>query len=542
MKSLNILLPILFLLAITGCKEGWLDVNDDPNSPTTAPLNQMLTSIQVDMTDNLAQGNGIGEILEVYVHRISVREYPDQYGTAGSDYSVGYCWEGLYTGPLQDIEYIIEKGGELSEDRYEGLIYSGIGKILKAYIYSQLVDIWGDVPFSEANDSEIRYPVFDNDEDIYPALISLLDEGIADINSTEISKFAPGADDLIYSGDADKWVALAKTIKLKLYNQIRLYQDVSSEVNALISEGDLIQSGDDFMLWYNASASPENRHPGFSGEYGGNQITHYISPWFWEILSGQNPDIFNGITDPRIPYYIYNQQGDDGNPLEYADGNFVSIYFGSVGPNRDHAGRNTFSMMGIYPVGGRYDDGNGGTGDASVATGQAPYRFITYADRLFIEAELAQAGVSSGDARTSLEAAMTAAFELVDVVVAGNGSAQTIPDLAGTTEASDYYTDVLAEYDAANAAKQMEIIMTEKWIQSFGSSVDAYSDYRRTGYPVMFDPNTMPSNPPDAEPVQTQSTRSYQLSLPWNSDDIELNPNSPSQKNPTEYNVFWDVN
>jgi len=537
MKSLKIILPLFLLLAITGCKKGWLDINEDPNNPTVAPLNQMLTSAQVDMADNMAQGNGIGEILEVYVHRISVREYPDQYSTAGTDYSVGYCWEGLYTGPLQDLEYIIDAGTESGD-----LEYVGIGKILKAYTFSQIVDIWGDVPFTEANNPEIRYPVFDDDATIYPALFTLLNEAIADINNADATNLmVPGADDLIYGGDMDKWVSLAKTIKLKLYNQVRLYQNVSSEVNALISEGDLIGTGDDFMLWYNAAAAPENRHPGFADEYGGNQITHYISPWFWEILTGQNTNIFSGITDPRIPYYVYHQRGDDGNPPEYVDGPFISIYFGSIGPNRDHAGRATFSMMGLYPVGGRYDDGNGGDGNAATATGQAPYRFITYADRLFIEAELAQASVSSGNARTSLENAMTASFNMVDIVAAGNGSAQDIPTLSGTTPATDYYADILAEYDAASAVEQMEIIMTQKWIQSFGSSVDAYTDYRRTGYPVIFDPNTMPSDPPDTEPVQTQCTRDYQVSLNWNSDDIELNSNSPAQKNATTDKVFWDV-
>jgi len=540
MKSLKIILPLFLLLAITGCKDGWLDINTDPNNPTEAPLNQMLTTVQVDIADNLAQGNGIGEILGVYTHRITAREYMDQYAVFGTSFSVGYAWSGLYTGPLANLEYIIDAGTESGD-----LQYVGIAKILKAYTFSQIVDIWGDVPFSEANDPLItRYPVFDDDAVIYPALLSLLNEGIADINNTAAENlFVPGNDDLIYGGDLDNWVSLAKTVKLKLYNQIRLYQDVSTEVNALITEGDLIGPGDDFMLWYNATAAPENRHPGFSGEYGGNQITHYISPWFWEILTGQNPNIFNGINDPRVPYYVFNQQGDDGNPPEYVDGPFVSIYFGSVGANRDHAGRNTFSMMGIYPIGGRYDDGLGGNGNAATATGQAPYKFITYADRLFIEAELAQAGVTGGDARASLDAAMTESFNLVDVVVAGNGSTQNIPTLSGTPEATAYYASILAEYDAATAAEQMEIIITQKWIQSFGSSVDAYTDYRRTGYPVIFDPNTMPSDPPDAEVVPTQSTRDFQVSLPWREADLDLNPNSPEQqKTATTFKVFWDVN
>ena len=56
----------------------------------------------------------------------------------------------------------------------------------------------------------------------------------------------PAGDDVIYGGDKAKWIRAAKTIKLKLYNQVRLVQNVSAEVNALVTGGDLIKSGEDF--------------------------------------------------------------------------------------------------------------------------------------------------------------------------------------------------------------------------------------------------------------------------------------------------------
>jgi hypothetical protein len=64
--------------------------------------------------------------------------------------------------------------------------------------------------------------------------------------------------------------------------------------------------------------------------------------------------------------------------------------------------------------------------------------------------------------------------------------------------------------------------------------VETYNDYRRTGYPRIFDPNE------DGIPW-TIITRSYPLSLPYPQSELELNPNSPSQKNITEARVFWDV-
>ena len=77
--------------------------------------------------------------------------------------------------------------------------------------------------------------------------------------------------------------------------------------------------------------------------------------------------------------------------------------------------------------------------------------------------------------------------------------------------------------------------MTQKWIASFGYGIDAYNDYRRTGYPLLHDGNT------DNLTI-TVRTREYPLSYPWKTDDLSVNQNAPAQKNITTFNVFWDVN
>ena len=81
--------------------------------------------------------------------------------------------------------------------------------------------------------------------------------------------------------------------------------------------------------------------------------------------------------------------------LNIRDGGFITIFFGSNGNCRDGSNSNTYSLLGLYPAGGRYDDG------AAIAintitplkagTGALPHQFITYADRLYLEAELINA-------------------------------------------------------------------------------------------------------------------------------------------------------
>lgn len=564
-------LGMLFIL--TSCTKNFLDINTDPNKPTEVSLPKLLPAAEQGLAYSLGFSNdnrgarGLTEVLAVYMHQVTVRESQDQYGADGNEFNINGAWKGIYSsspaqvggdilGCLQNVDVLISQGTE--EDNR---IYVGIAKIMKAYALSQFTDVFADIPFSEANkfaSEGIRYPKYDKGSDIYPALFTLLDEGIADLNADATNVLTPGDEDLFYNGDVEKWEKLANTIKLKLYNQVRLVQDVSAPVAALIASGKLISATEEgFMMSYGSGTSPDDRNPGYS-EYFATQKSHYQSPWFYEILKGSHSRIFSGNPDPRIPYYFYNQLTPDEaaeNAAEYRDGGFLSILFGSTGPNRDFGQDRSLTVFGMYPVGGRYDDGGGITVDAGSSTGAAPFRMLTYADRLYIEAELISANIVAGDARTKLSDAIEESFAQVDYVVDKVGSAQSVPTLAGTAAAGTYLTKVLNEYDGKNAAGKLEIIMTEKWIQSFGNSVDQYTDYRRTGYPVLFnpkDPSQAPGgfyqppidgNPatPGAQPrVRVQLGRDYPLSLPWSFDDLTVNQNAPDQKQPASYRVFWD--
>jgi len=542
------LLSIMVIVLFTGC-EDWLDINTDPNNPSEINIQQVLPGALSDVGDYLSIGySNVGYVCGVYTFQISTREHYDQYGIVANSFANRTYWNSFFAGPLKDLNVLIEQATE-----GDNMQYAGIGKILKAFVFSQIVDIWGDVPFSQFDNKEYIAPVFDDDAEIYAALFVMIDEGIADLNNTDSENtLVPGDDDIVYGGDIDLWLRMANTLKLKLYNQVRNTSMWDATAVQTLINGDLIESGGDFMVPFGSSITPENRNPGFADEYAGNQISTYISPWFFEIMSGLNPDIHSGNADPRIPYYWCNQltaTTDPENNPEYREGYFNSIYFGSTGVNRDHAGRSSFTMVGIYPVGGKYDDGTGGAGgnannlDQGDGTGEAPMRLITYADRLYIEAELANT-MGIGDARASFEAALTASFELVDIVVNSMPSlTQTVPTLVGTADATTYMTNIMAEYDGANTTKQLEIIMTQKWIQSWGSCVDSYTDYRRTGYPVMFDPNTDPSSggTNGSGVVPTQCTRDYVVSWPWPSSELDINNNAPAQKNITTDKVFWDV-
>lgn len=573
LRKLKYTIPIIAIVAISACKKGFLDINTDPNNPTSIEVSKILPTTQRTLGDALSMdenNGGLSNVLSVYSHQMTTREEADKYGMTGADPVIATPWAKLYSttanpgtafplyGILQNLEDVI-KNGELDGN----MRYAGIAKILKAYSFSVLVDVFGDVPFSEANKlkENILYPKFDDDAEIYNALFPLIDEGIADLNNTSApNSKVPAQDDLIYGGSVAKWVKAAKTLKLKLYTQMRKVKNVATEVNALITEGNLISKTDEsFLIPYGPNSATDDRNPGFYTYYA-TQRSNHVSPWFYEILKGYNQNIFTGNPDPRLPYYIYNQvnatqPSRDGNQTEYRDGPFVSIYFGSVGPDRDRTQQNTISLFGIYPVGGKYDDGSATIANANSGTGAAPYRLITYADRLYLEAELIQAGIITGDVTAKLNAAMQESFKQVDYVITQYVKpAQSVPALVGAPAVTTYSQKVMTEFAAASAEKKMQIIMTQKWLSSVGAAVDQYNDIRRTGYPVIFNPNDPamapggrvqppingdPGLPGAQKSVPVQMSRTFALALPWDQTELESNPNAPAQKNPSTYKVFW---
>ena len=549
------------LLYMSSCDD-FLNINEDPNNPITAPLSQLLTSVQVDAGGALGNSiGGLSAIPQAYMHQVFQRGTTEQdYAVNGSDFEVITAWNILYTRALMDNELIISQAGNAGANDYKG-----IAQIMKGYIFSQLVDTYGDVPFSEAFQGTVNPSAsYDDDEAVYDEVMALLDSGILSLNNVNLATV--GADDLFYGGDLDKWRKFAKSVKFKLYTQLRLVRDVSTEVDALLAEGDMISSmADDFELQYSTSVSPENRNPVYVQEYSPGAAQFYINPYFYEVLAGLNTfghrgyGVQVGVVDPRIPYYFYNQLAPGAvaeNPCAYcppeaqpagssgagvgalANTGFLSIYMFSfnIDPNEGFAQGVSQSIMGLYPAGGRYDDGAGVAVNFN-GDGSTPQRFLTHFAMKFLEAELYQTGEATGDARTAFMEAMQAAFDKVNEVVTTAGvTAQSIPTI-DQADIDTYIAAIMADYDATDDAGKLEHIMTQKWIASFGFATDSYTDFRRTGFPVLHDGNT------DALSV-TSRTRDFPFSLPWVDANLSINQNSPEQKliATDAARIFWDLN
>ncbi len=539
----TVLATAVAVVSFSACSN-YVDIDSpNPNAPESVPISGILTGGQLNFANDFAYSLYMNEVLQAYTHQMVIREEGGRYDVTTSNLPNSNSWDNFFSGTLKQLDAVIDAGTE------EGnLKYVGIAKILKAHAFTRAVDVWGDIPFTEAGKGPSTFlnPKFDDDQAIYEACFDLIDQGIADLNATAPNLQVPGNDDIFYSGDMDSWKRFANTLKLHLYNQVRntsLFN--SSEVNSLLSGGQLINDvSQDFELDYSTTMSPaDERNPLFRDEYGGGQITHYISPFLYEMQKGWNPNILTGIEDPRIPYYYVNQLAPGETPTNEGDyhdtaSGFLSIRFGSTGPNVDKAQRDAGTMVGNYIAGGKFDDGLGGSLSVTSGTGHAPLRILTLYDRYFIEAELIQAGLVAGNAQTALQNAIDAAFAKVNQIA----SFSSISGIS-TTVRDQYKNAVIGQFSNASSNKKMEIIMTQKWIANFGNPLTSYSDYRRTGYPVWPDPNMTSGSEymlPGLDDSETFISRGYPLSEFWPSTELSANSSAPAQKVPTTYKVFWD--
>ena len=551
MKFSKICIALAFsgtLAVAPGCKD-FFNVNVNPLSPASASLAQVLPVAQITMAENLGDNvGGLSQYTMALMQQLyNTRSIGNFQQTPGS---FSGPWTGLYSGTLINNELVITQG--TTENRWD---YVGIAQLQKAYVFSQIVDLWGDAPYSEALQGAVNpAPRFDAAADIYngngsiQGLFSLIDEGIANLDKP-LTGVAIGNADVIYGGNTGKWKRFGRTLKLKLYNQIRKTNSsaaVQAQVTNLLN-AQLMEESGDFQIVYNGSVTPDNRNPGYAQDYSANPESR-IGRYFYEGMVT--------LGDPRVPYYFYNQlaRGTTTTQQDYIstlDPRFVTVRPGSQGTYTSSASTaGVQTVQGLYPIGGRYDDGLGYKVSDARGKGKAvaPQRLLTYYSRKFTEAELQLTVFNNpAAAATALEEGVRAAFRKVNVI-ASNDASPLIPEVTPPTgpavpNIQSYVTGVLGRYNAATTSEdKLEVIMYEKYVASFGYGVDVYTDFRRTHHPKIR-VSTQAANPALgllADDGSTIGNGLFPRRFYYPTYDLLLNPNAPrTQKDPSTP-IFWE--
>lgn len=543
------LLKATLVFTLLGCSSEFLDINVDPNNPANASLDFLLTSAQVSSAFNGSRT--IHEHASIFVQHF-YNLAPSQYNLQSSNYNNDFS--GLYNQSLMDLETIVDQATERGAG-FRG--YIGIAKVMKGFMFAQLVDVFGDVPYTEAlNGTEVKSPHYDDDAFVYDQAIALLVEAKADLNQaiTAVEPNIPA--DLVYGGGTsavqyNRWIKAANTILLRLYLNIRKVDAARSttSINALITENNFISTNaEDFQFTFGATLAPSTRHPIFQQEYAGAAKTFFITNYFMYWMLSKS--------DPRLPFYVFRQGTDaqvtadnqirpcrnrpdcvygwlsvdpQTKGLPALPAGTANGYIGRDGgdPSGIPGDQGVRATFGVYPIGGSYDRGPGGGPrlPAAGATGAGVIPWMTNSMRAFMLAEAAITLGTPGNARALMLEGIDASFTKVEAFGRLNDAAAPVMSVASKDA---YKTLVGGQFDAAaSVSARLNVVMTEKYYSTFGNGVEAFTDYRRTG---------MPNNLPAALAPLGPAPRRFPLPV----QEINANPNAPNPPPLVVDRIFWD--
>ncbi len=410
-------------LALAGCSD-FLDTDkttQDPNLPTGATRDQLFIGVQANVFGQ--QEGPLAMLVCRWMQQCSgvngrFVEQEDQYGGVNAANTwLDPQWQDIYSGggliAVRQVRASAADDGDA--------VYEGITQVLEALLIGTTADVWGSVPYSDA-DVDNPTPTFDDQMAIYAALQTLLDDAITNIGGAGSGPIL--ADDLFYGTRADgsantdanrkaQWIEAARTLKARyhMHTAERLGAAAYTAAHAAALQG-ISSDANTLRTSHSGATTERNMWVQF-------QVT---SGFGLDLVAGKRlVDLMLADNDPRLPEYFAqnNLGGFGGNDVTTGttDGETISPLFGS----------------------GRHDD-----------TFRQP--IVTWEENQLILAE--------------------ASYQL-----AGGGA-------AGIAAAQPYLNAVRTFHGKAVVPATLEAIMTEKYISMF-QTIEVWSDWRRTCLPAL---------------------------------------------------------
>lgn len=540
-RNIKMLFLVLAVTLLGSCE---LDLLDNPNavSVNNADINYILSSVELGSAGNFDNFSDPGMRLTRMLNLGSVI-YDNTYGPGTSDGR----WNTAYAGVMADINALIPIAEQGSL-----FVHAGIARVMRAMVLMDLVDFFGDVPYSQALDAAIFNPGADKAADVYAAALADLNKAVENFSAS--SKGA-ATGDLFYGGSADSWIRAANSMKLKLHLNLRLINKAgsTSAINALITENKLISTAAQNLVFKFGTSqnNPGTRHPRYAGQYSPTGGGDYQSNSYMGHLYNSK-----GFPDPRMRFYFYRQVSknptdvnqlrciNNQKPSHYGENDVYCLpttvgYWG-----RDHLNNEgippdglTRTAWGLYPAGGLYDN-DAGVGVSLVAgaggAGIHPIMMRSFVDFMLAESALTLGTTGSPREllKTAIEKSMAdvRSFALATPEAGKIATFETSKGIVWADDVTKYVNKVLADYDAATTDDaRLNIIATEYWAALHGNGIESYNLYRRTGKPA----NQQPGLDPNVGP--------FVRSLYYPNSYIARNKNA-AQKANMAVQVFWDTN
>lgn len=468
---------LLFALVLGACDEGFEDLNVNPLKPVQVNAANKLTAAQLFASSERYDNWRAGLIYQsTMMQHIAT--------TAGYWDGDKYTWNRGYASSLMDRYYgnavktLQDLLFQLDTDEAPDEM-KAIARIMRVFVFSRLTDLYGDVPYSEAGKAVlegITKPKYDPQSEIYADMLNELQEAAAALGS---GTSAFGDADIIYNGDQAKWKRLAHSLMLRL--GLRLIKvdpaGAQSWATTAIAGGVMESNADIFFVPHTPGPAGVNQNG--NGEVFQADGNPRLSKTFVDFMQAGN--------DPRLPILGARRSDGDTDPA-----NLIGFPNGLNGPM-------------LLELTGEENMDNYAEPNRSIITGlDAPMIFQTYAEVQFMLAEANVRWGLAGDAETHYNNGVRAAMEMLSLY--GD---------AGVIDSADIDTYLTNNpYDAGNALEQ---INTQYWAATFLNEYEAFSNWRRTGFPVLVPVNfpgnvtngTIPRRMSYSESEQTNNPENY---------------------------------
>jgi hypothetical protein len=431
----------LLLVGGAGCDklEDFGNTNVNPSATTDANVGALLSN-----TLSGLPGYSFDSRPGYYAQYFSETQYPD-----ASIYSLPQLsFTGNYSGALYDLQNIINENKSNNQNV--------IAKIVQQYIFWNMTDRWGDVPYSQAlKGVTVTQPIYDKQEDIYKGMIAALTSAVSSFDGSAVTG------DIIYNGDAASWKRLCNSMRMLMSVQLSKRYPGASEYAA--TQFKLALNDANGSISTNAQNFKLSISAGFKSAY-------------WSTYNGRK-DLAESKTMTDL---MGTTLGSD--PRQSAFGGASEV-----------AGNTASSSVGV-PYGvdrataTAFTDAN--LTWARVLRGDlrselSPVFIITAAESWLARAEAANLGWTTETLTTTYNQGITLSFEQWGV---------------GTPSAG-YLAQTNVVLGAVGAANNVKNIAIQRYVASYPDGWQAWNIWRKSGFPVL--------SPAPAAAVGKQIVRRY---------------------------------
>ena len=427
MKRFKIITILFFsLLVSVGCDSDFDEINQDPNNPVAVPSDLLIPGIVRAAQNNSYSTFVGGDMGACWSQQFAKVQYNDEARYIPRQSVISNVWDTFYSVVIADADAIYNIATSEGNNNM-----MGVGLTLKAYGFAFLTDVYGAIPFSEAikaGSEGIIAPAYDSQEAVYAGTLAMLDEAIALLGT---GGSIDSTNDILYGGNANLWKKFASSLKFRMLMRASGKMSVATELQALVSAGNLFASNADEAKLVYLGADP-SANPLYESIVFGTRGEWKINEVMVERLRSDN--------DPRLPVYAALQEDGEyrGKPSGYADV-----------PSEDWNYTNVSALGDFY------------------LRPELPGFFMSNPELKFLMAEAATKGYISGDAEAYYLEGLNASLEYNEIAAG---------DIAS----------FLAEKSLnATQAVALEQIATQNWIALFTQGVESWNEWRRTGYPAL---------------------------------------------------------